>query len=135
MEREGIYAYTGFVATVVAIMLVVSILLSGAVALTNQQDETEIAGRVVRSVREGLWSNPDTWDLEVPREGDTVIITRGTEVIYNIQSSPILNHVIVYGRLVFSRDIYTLIDIWEHNNIELGIHGSRNMGARTEHSS
>ena len=51
------------------------------------------------------WSDPDTWGGEFePQDGDSIVIPQGQMLIVDINESPMLNAIIVYGSLVFIPD-------------------------------
>jgi hypothetical protein len=63
------------------------------------------AASVVRSVQDGDWSAPSTWEQgRVPSAGDTVVIREGHRVIYDVDSRDTLRTVQVSGTLDFSRE-------------------------------
>lgn len=66
----------------------------------------------IRSVKSGRWSNPRTWSLgRVPKAGDRVLVSRGTDVIYDVKSDEVLRLVQVVGSLRFARDRDTLLNV------------------------
>ena len=51
------------------------------------------------------WSDIETWGGEyLPKEGDSIVIPKGQTLIVDIDESPIINAIIVYGALVFLPD-------------------------------
>lgn len=87
--------------------------------------QTLPAGSIVKSIASGAWSDPEIWEPHPPREGDTVIISDGTAVLYDVETSPKLKHVIVEGKLEFSRELSTAlvagnITIVEQGYMEVG---------------
>ena len=51
------------------------------------------------------WSDVESWGGEyLPKEGDSIVILKGQTLIIDIDESPILNAIIVYGALVFLPD-------------------------------
>ncbi|MCO6459608.1 MAG: G8 domain-containing protein [Pirellulaceae bacterium] len=66
----------------------------------------------IRSARDGKWSEPATWQpARLPRQGDRVLISRGTQVQYDVASEQVLRLVQVVGTLRFSRDCDTLLNV------------------------
>lgn len=52
-----------------------------------------------------LWSDENTWGGEfVPQEGDSVHIPTGMNVLFDMDSTPVLNVIIVEGALIFAPD-------------------------------
>jgi hypothetical protein len=48
------------------------------------------------------WSDPDTWGGEfIPIEGESVYIPAGLHLLVDVDSTPILNAVVVEGSLIF----------------------------------
>jgi hypothetical protein len=67
---------------------------------------------VVRSVRSGPWSAGATWDVErMPKSGEIVKIMAGHDVEYDVESEAVIRSVHVAGRLNFSRDRDTRLDV------------------------
>lgn len=66
----------------------------------------------VRSARSGPWSDPRTWEpARPPKAGDRVLVSRGTEVVYDRKSDDVLRLVQVAGTLRFARDRDTLLNV------------------------
>jgi hypothetical protein len=66
----------------------------------------------VRSRADGKWSDPKTWEPErIPGAGDRVLISRGTDVLYDAQSDDVIRMVQVVGALRFSRDVDTRLSV------------------------
>jgi hypothetical protein len=66
----------------------------------------------VRSARDGAWSSPQTWEpARVPGAGDRVLVSRGTRVVYDVQSDAVLRLIQVAGTLSFARDRGTLLNV------------------------
>jgi G8 domain/Prenyltransferase and squalene oxidase repeat len=66
----------------------------------------------IRSVRDGHWSDPRTWQPErVPASGDRVLVSRETRVLYNVDSPDVIRLVQVAGTLEFARDRSTLLNV------------------------
>lgn len=66
----------------------------------------------VRSVRDGKWSDPATWQPQrVPKGGDRVLIGRGTRVIYDVAGDEVIRLLQVAGTLTFSRDVDTRLNV------------------------
>ena len=63
----------------------------------------------IRSINSGSWSDTATWGGRLPVEGDKVIISNGTSVTYDLQSSPVLSKIMVQGKLDFIRTKSTSI--------------------------
>jgi hypothetical protein len=66
----------------------------------------------IRSVRDGNWSDPRTWNPQgVPAAGDRVLVTRGTRVAYDVASKDVIRLVQVVGTLHFARDRNTELNV------------------------
>ncbi|MCA9161354.1 MAG: G8 domain-containing protein [Planctomycetales bacterium] len=66
----------------------------------------------IHSARDGDWSNAKTWEpARVPKRGDRVLVSRGTEVRYDVASDETLRLVQVLGTLRFARDRDTLMNV------------------------
>jgi hypothetical protein len=66
----------------------------------------------VKSVRDGAWSDPRTWEpAQVPAEGQRVLISSTTRVIYDSESEGIIRLIQVAGQLSFSRTRNTLLNV------------------------
>ena len=66
----------------------------------------------IRSVGDGNWSDVKTWQpARLPSDGDRVLVSRGTKLIYDVQSDVKLRLVQVVGKLSFARDRDTLINV------------------------
>jgi len=59
----------------------------------------------VRSVKNGPWSDPQTWSpARVPARSERVLVSRGTEVTYDVKSDAVIRLVQIVGTLRFARD-------------------------------
>ncbi|MCZ6795785.1 MAG: hypothetical protein O7J95_19430 [Planctomycetota bacterium] len=66
----------------------------------------------IRSVKNGRWSDRDTWKPKrLPRRGDRVLVSRGTDVVYDVESEEAIRLVQVAGSLRFARDRSTSLDV------------------------
>jgi hypothetical protein len=66
----------------------------------------------LRSVKSGPWSATDTWEPKrAPKAGDRVKISRGTRVVYDVESPDVIRLVQVVGTLTFARDRNTLLNV------------------------
>jgi hypothetical protein len=66
----------------------------------------------VRSIRDGKWSDTNTWQpAKVPSEGDRVLVSRGTTVVYDVVSNDVLRLLQVVGTLDFARDRDTELNV------------------------
>src|SRR5690606_3094003 len=92
----------------------VASILSGAVTLgsgaaaaqesPSHEHEEPAAQAGPSAVRSGRWSEPAAWpDGTLPSEGDAVTITRGTEVVLDVDP-PALRNLTVDGKLTFADD-------------------------------
>ncbi len=66
----------------------------------------------VQSVKNGLWSDPQTWEPQrVPKQGDRVLIRSGTTVQYDVRVTEVVRLVQVVGTLSFSVDRDTELNV------------------------
>ncbi len=66
----------------------------------------------VRSVADGPWSQPSTWEpARVPAAGDRVLISRGTLVEYDLVDPAVIRLIQVVGTLQFARDRDTELNV------------------------
>lgn len=66
----------------------------------------------VHSGRSGPWSDAATWQgREVPGAGDEVVIASGHRVVYDVTSNKVIKSVRVAGRLEFSTDQETVLNV------------------------
>ena len=73
-------------------------------ALAASIVEEALAGVTVSSVSSGNWSDPSVWSTgAVPGAGDSVRISQGTTVTYDVLSDVVLGGLIVKGTLRYSR--------------------------------
>jgi hypothetical protein len=65
----------------------------------------------LRSVRDGRWSEPGTWEpARTPTAGDRVLVSRGTRVVYDVASSEVIRLLQVAGALSFDPERDTLLE-------------------------
>jgi hypothetical protein len=66
----------------------------------------------IHSVASGNWSEAKTWQPpRVPRNGDRVLISRGTRVVYDAKKADVIRLVQVMGILSFARDCDTELNV------------------------
>ena len=66
----------------------------------------------IRAASSGSWSNPKIWQPQrVPKDGDRVLVSRGTHVVYDVKSAARIRLVQVVGTLSFARDRDTLLNV------------------------
>lgn len=66
----------------------------------------------IQSTKNGNWSNPKTWSVNrIPRQGDRVLIRRGHQVKYDMESKEVIRLIQVVGRLHFAQDQNTLLNV------------------------
>lgn len=99
--------------TVLALAVVVALpgsLLSSHAAADHEEHQTVEFS--VRSIKDGRWSQPDTWQpARVPGAGDRVLVSRDTTVEYDVASPDVLRLVQVVGTLSFARDRDTELNV------------------------
>ena len=66
----------------------------------------------VKSARSGAWSDPQTWEpASVPAQGQRVLISSNTRVIYDRESDDVIRLIQVAGELSFARDRNTALNV------------------------
>jgi hypothetical protein len=66
----------------------------------------------IRSVKNGPWSSPETWaGKRVPKDGDRVLVSRKTKVLYDVDSKEVVRYLQVAGTLSFARDRSTTLNV------------------------
>lgn len=82
----------------------------------------------VRSVENGSWSDTRIWDSRrIPSFGDNVIISSGTIVTYDVHSTNAIGNLTIYGKLTFSRNKSTNLDV---GNVEVTPSGRLEIGTK-----
>lgn len=74
--------------------------------------------------RSGVWSDPQVWGGSRPDTGSRVIIPAGVKVVYDLESSPGLKTLDVFGALEFSVDKSTKLSARQ-----IGVRGSLTIGS------
>lgn len=100
--------------TLVVFSIVLSVRLHVAIAAdgASAPKPSTLVKFDVRSVRDGHWSDPHTWEpARVPAAGDRVQVGRGTRVVYDVEQHGVLRLVQVIGTLSFARDRNTLLNV------------------------
>jgi hypothetical protein len=93
-------------------MLLVLGLIDDSVCSAGDDHEHEHLEFSIRSVRDGKWSEADTWrPARVPGKGDRVLVARGTRVEYDAKSEAVVRLVQVVGTLAFARDCDTELNV------------------------
>ncbi len=66
----------------------------------------------LKSIKNGAWSDAKTWEpARVPKTGDRVLISRGSEVLYDVKSDAVVRLLQVAGTLKFARDRNTELNV------------------------
>jgi hypothetical protein len=98
-----------------AITLVILTLFNGVIVGETKPGAKHHQAQVeftIRSVANGHWSDPKTWNpARQPQDGDRVLVTRGSQVIYDVKSEVKIRLVQVVGKLSFARDRDTLLNV------------------------
>jgi hypothetical protein len=104
----------------VGVIVIVAYLATHPVCITADEGDASHAHKhhhkhvefSVRSVRNGRWSDAKTWKpARVPKKGDRVLVSRDTQVEYDVESDAVIRLVQVVGTLRFSRDRNTRLDV------------------------
>src|SRR5882762_6387967 len=84
-----------------------------AAAAALPHNITDFCARAtIRSIGSGAWSNPATWSpARVPGASDVVNVDAGTDVSYDLSSSPAMPSLAVNGRLAFRTDRSTQLTV------------------------
>lgn len=78
----------------------------------GKHQHTEHVDFTIRSVKGGKWSDAKTWKpARVPKEGDRVLISRGTYVAYDVENKAVIRLVQVVGTLQFADDRDTELNV------------------------
>ncbi|MGB0372176.1 MAG: G8 domain-containing protein [Opitutales bacterium] len=83
----------------------------------------------VTSVKNGKWSDPDTWDSGVPQEGDRVLVSMGHTVTIDTEISERIMTVRSDGHLKFATDVNTSLNVHTLVVTEMG---SLTMGTESD---
>src|SRR5688572_25318553 len=76
---------------------------------SNGQEGLEFT---VKSIQNGPWSDPKTWQPgRVPKQGDRVLISQKTQVLYDVKSPEVIRLIQVAGTLRFSRKQDTELNV------------------------
>lgn len=95
-----------------SVLICVSLLSPAFAEDAKKHDHHEHLMFDVKSVGQGAWSNPKTWEpARVPKAGDRVLISRGSDVIYDVKSPAVIRLVQVAGKLRFARDKDTELNV------------------------
>ncbi len=66
----------------------------------------------IRSVKDGKWSDPQTWKpARVPTTGDRVLISKQTNVEFDVAQNEVVRLLEIVGTLEFARDRNTLLNV------------------------
>jgi hypothetical protein len=82
------------------------------VAVRSELPEIQLLKFDVKSVRDGAWSDPRTWEpAQVPGQGQRVLVSSTTRVIYDRESDEVIRLIQVAGQLSFSRTQNTVLNV------------------------
>ena len=86
--------------------------LTSAAHADSPAKNTGILKFDLKSVQDGPWSSPDTWEPKrAPARGDRVMVSRGTRVLYDVASDEVIRLIQVIGTLSFAKDRDTLLNV------------------------
>ena len=92
--------------------LVLLVAVLTLVPIASAQDKSVKAGPLIRSVKNGAWSEATTWEGgKVPSAGARVQIRPGTSVLYDVKSDEVIRFIHVSGTLSFTPDRDTLLNV------------------------
>ncbi len=101
-----------FVATL--LNLLAAVLVTPPV-IAHEKHAHNHAGHVefsIRSVQGGKWTDARTWEpARVPKQGDRVLVSRGTVVTYDAHQEDVIRLVQIVGTLNFARDCDTELNV------------------------
>ncbi len=98
--------------TIVFLLLASLVRVGSVQADPGHADHAHHVHFSIRSVADGAWSDPKTWQpARVPGEGDRVIVSRKTNVIYDAANEEVIRLIQVVGTLRFARDRDTLLNV------------------------
>ena len=99
--------------TTVCGLLSLGLLAMSAAGLNAAEDNHE--GHVhftIKSVQDGGWSDAKTWEpARMPKQGDRVLISRGTFVAYDVKSKEVIRLLQIVGTLSFAHDRDTELNV------------------------
>jgi hypothetical protein len=76
------------------------------------ESPSAIDAAVIKSVRSGSWSEPETWEGgAVPGPGARVLVRRDHTVVYDRDSDEVIRGIQVAGTLTFAKDRNTRLDV------------------------
>ena len=91
---------------------VISIVAIAILGLTLRGEPSAPLDFDLRSVRSGVWSDPQTWDrARVPAAGERVLVSSQTRVDYDVAGGEVIRLVQVAGELRFARDRDTELNV------------------------
>ena len=91
---------------------IVSVLLTLAVSPTFLPAQREVVQFSVKSVADGDWTDPKTWQPQrPPKAGDRVLVSSGTSVRFDAKTTPVIRLIQVAGALRFARDRSTELNV------------------------
>jgi len=68
--------------------------------------------QVIRSVQNGLWSSPETWESgKVPGAGAQVLVQRDHQIVYDLDSKEVIRGIQISGKLTFASDRNTRLEV------------------------
>ena len=77
-----------------------------------QHDHAKHVQFSLRSTQDGPWSDPQTWEPQrLPKQGDRVLISSGTTVVYDVEQKEVIRLVQVVGTLKFAIDRDTELNV------------------------
>ena len=98
-----------------AVLAAIGFAAGGVTAAPDEARDSQSGSKTtpwVRSVRSGPWSAASTWKpARVPRTGDQVLVSPGTQVIYDVESAKVIRSILVAGVLRFADDRDTKLNV------------------------
>lgn len=100
---------TRFSAILVAVLF--GFMASGSAA-AQDKPPAERPDFTIRSVKSGPWSSPETWaGKRIPKDGDRVLISRNSKLLYDLDSPAVIRYLQIAGTLSFARDRSTTLNV------------------------
>lgn len=95
-----------------AVVMTCCFLVNARSAVAQHQDAQHQVQFDIRSVRDGAWSSPETWQPQrVPSQNDRVLVSRETRVQYDVASPEVIRLLQIVGTLTFARDRSTELNV------------------------
>lgn len=69
---------------------------------SQQEERSDQTHRILQNIKSGAWSDPESWkDNRVPNAKDTIVVIPQDQQIILNSSTPVIQHLRIYGELTF----------------------------------